>query len=367
MSAVLAASPAGAAAGAGRRPWFDGFGRRHLFIVLAFSLAVPLTDAVFMLLVRRTFDPWSLLFDAISCAMYALVAIASAVATDNRLAGSASAPVRVTVAVLAATIVDSLLMEALIFFVVRPLGVQLEDVELVLNAGAAHRLALHFSGAASWTLLLVILYSMFEADRRATAELHSANVAAFAAEREIIEEDFRAMQARVDPDLLFDTLLGMERAYARSVASGEKALEALTAYLRAALPAEVGGTSTVARELELVGAYLALIALNEEKGRDDRISVDPAVHDAKMPAMLLLPLVRWALDASGAVGLQVTVRRGPAALEFAVQSEAAGGDASPERDLEDVQQRFRNLYGERGHIGVSIAQDARRAAMVIPL
>jgi len=73
---------------------------------------------------------------------------------------------------------------------------------------------------------------MFEARRRATGELHGVRVAALAAERALLEGDLRAMQARVDPDLLFDTLLAVDRAYARSTRSGEEALDALIGFLR---------------------------------------------------------------------------------------------------------------------------------------
>ena len=62
-------------------------------------------------------------------------------------------------------------------------------------------------------------------------------LAALAAERVVLEGDLRAMQARVDPDLLFDTLLAVDRAYATSTRSGEEALDDLIGFLRAAAKA----------------------------------------------------------------------------------------------------------------------------------
>jgi hypothetical protein len=53
----------------------------------------------------------------------------------------------------------------------------------------------------------------------------------------LVEGDLRAMQARVDPDLLFDTLLAVDRAYAMSTLSGEEALDALIGFLRTAVKA----------------------------------------------------------------------------------------------------------------------------------
>jgi hypothetical protein len=86
-----------------------------------------------------------------------------------------------------------------------------------------------------------------------------------------------------------------------------------------------------------------------------------------MPAMLLLPVVRWALDPTGFVRLHVAVKRGAAALEIAVRSEGEVGEEVPGRDIESVYERLRHLYGECGRIQVTVAPHARQADMEIPL
>src|SRR2546421_670654 len=106
-----------------------------------------------------------------------------------------------------------------------------------VQARRGTRIAYSFSGAATWSLMLIALYAMLEARRRATEELHPMRIAALAAERTVLEGDLRAMQARDDPDLLFDTLLAVDRAYARSTRSGEEALDDLIGFLRAAAKA----------------------------------------------------------------------------------------------------------------------------------
>jgi hypothetical protein len=53
-----------------------------------------------------------------------------------------------------------------------------------------------------------------------------------AAQRALVDGELRATQARVDPDALFETLQDIDRAYARSTAAGEAALDTLIASLR---------------------------------------------------------------------------------------------------------------------------------------
>src|SRR6267143_407778 len=291
----------------------------------------------------------------------------SVFATDNRLAGVLGPVPRMAIAVLVAATAGTVLMEAVTQFLIRPLGLPIEESEIAMYSGELHRIAYRFSGAAVWSLILVALYGMFEARRRATEELHTVRVAALAAERAVVEGDLRAMQARVDPDLLFDTLLAVDRAYARSIRSGEEALDALIGFLRAALPAEAAATSTVARELEHLRAYLAVRELLSKSKLDAEMRAEPDAREAPMPAMLMLPLVRWALDDRPAIRLQVMARRHDAALVISVQSDLGETSASAVSDLAGVRKRLKHLYQERGRLDVSIETGKRRAVMEIPL
>ncbi len=231
MSSVLSA-PSAVENRAASRGWFRGFGKRHLCIVLTFSAAVPLSGAFFKLAVDPALHHGALVGEVITCFVIGLAAILSAIATENRLAGILGPGPRMAIAVLVAAIAGTALMEAVTQLLIRPLGLPIEEAEMAMYSGDLHRIAYSFSGAATWSLMLIALYAMLEARRRATEELHTVRVAALAAERTVLEGDLRAMQARVDPELLFDTLLSVDRAYARSTRSGEEALDALIGFLR---------------------------------------------------------------------------------------------------------------------------------------
>jgi LytS/YehU family sensor histidine kinase len=165
---------------------------------------------------------------------------------------------------------------------------------------------------------------------------------------------------------LFDSLLAVDRAYATSTRSGEDALDALIGFLRAALPAEAAATSTVARELEHVRAYLAVRELLSASSPEVEMGAEPAAREAPMPAMLMLPLVRWALDGRP-VRLQLKVRRSGGVLGISLESDLAEAPPSSEGDLAGVRKRLAHLYRERGRLDVSTDAGKRRAVMEIPL
>jgi Histidine kinase len=358
MSSVLPAAGRG---------WFCGLGKRHIAIVLAFTAVVPLTSALFKLVMEPGSHPGSVVGDVIACFAISLAAMLSVIATDNRLAGVLGPAPRMAIAVLAGAIAGTVLMEAVTRLLIRPLGLPIEEVETAMYSGDLHRFAYRFAGAAAWSLMLIALYAMFEASRRATRDLHAVRVAALDTQRSLVEDDLRAMQARVDPDLLFDTLLAVDRAYERNIRAGEQALDALIGFLRAALPADASATSSVGRELEHVGAYLGVMELLSASRPEVEMRSEPSAREAPMPAMLMLPLVRWALDGRPANRLLVTAQVREGALGISVESDLAEAPLSPGGDLAGVRERLMHLYQERGRLDVSIAAGKRRAVMEIPL
>ena len=215
------------------RPVLRGLGWRHVAIAALFAFVVPLIGVVYSLSIGVA-PKWPLLAeDALSCFALGIAALASAVAMDNLFASRLGPAPRLAAAVAAGAVLGTALMEAASSLALQPLGLdQGGDTMRGMFLGEVHRTAFRLAGAVTWSLLVVTLYALFEERRRATGKLHAARVAALEAERKVVEGELRAMQARLDPDVLFDTLLAVDRAYARSTGAGEAALDALIASLR---------------------------------------------------------------------------------------------------------------------------------------
>ena len=344
-----------------------GFGKRHVYLALGFGLVVQLAHSTYTLLGKEDLHAVPMLAWAVLFFFLALIGLGCAVAIDNLLGDSAPTGTRLVLAMVAAAIVTTLAVEMLFYLVPQGVILAIEGHEKAPFVSNFHRIAFRFTTSAGWSLMLVALYMMLQASRRASERLHEMQLAALAAERAVLDGDLRAMQARVDPDLLFDTLLAVDRAYATSTRSGEEALDSLIGFLRAALPAEAAATSTVARELEHVRAYLAVRELLSPSGPDVEMKAEPDAREAPMPAMLMLPLVRWALDGRPALRLQLTVRRREGTLGISVESDLAEARLSLEGDLAGVRKRLAHLYRERGRLDVSTGAGKRRAVMEIPL
>ena len=103
-----------------------------------------------------------------------------------------------------------------------------------------------------------------------------------------------ALQAQMDPALLFDALVSVEQAYARQDATASARLERLIRHLRVALPRLRESGATLGGEAELIASYLDL--LRDLNGQPPAFDCELGRHGATpLPPMLLLPLVQRAL------------------------------------------------------------------------
>jgi len=161
--------------------------------------------------------------------------------------------------------------------------------------------------------------------RANAAELEHARVM-----RQTQESRLQAMQACIEPRFLFETLGDVDRLHAADARTAVRLLDDLIVYLRAALPHLKESTSTVAKESELATAYLNIQRLRRGGWPAFRIDVAADAHDARMPPMLLLPLIGHAaapgktaaptldpltirIDVAGAM-LRMTLRAGGGAF-----------------------------------------------------
>jgi hypothetical protein len=335
---------------------FCGFGKRHVYLALGFVVVTQLAHSTYALAGKEDIRWASLCVWAVLSFLLALLTLACAVASDNLLVERAGTGLRLVVAMFAAAVVTTLAVEALIFLLPPGLGAWLEDKQMGDFVGDFHRIAFRFTLAAGGSMLLLPVYAM----------LHAMQLAALAAERRVIEADLRATQGRVDPELLFDSLLEVDRAYERDVQAGQGALDALIRFLRAALPSDAAANATVAGEQELAEAYLALVAQRADAGPQVDISVAPEARTLPMPAMLLLPLVRWALEGRSATRLQIRAQRRNAALEVSVRSNSVGSAASTESNIAGVRERLARLFAGHASLDVTVSAGARQARLQIP-
>jgi hypothetical protein len=148
-----------------------------------------------------------------------------------------------------------------------------------------------FFDYATWASIIVFIYVNRRAALLAAARTNAAKVERDHAQRRALESRLLALQARVEPQFLFSTLAQVRDLYDRNPEKGGRMLDDLIVYLRAALPHLRDSTSKLEQELQLMAAYLRVVCarLNERLAFD--IDAAGAVLAARMPPMILLPLV----------------------------------------------------------------------------
>ena len=183
------------------------------------------------------------------------------------------------------------------------------------------------------------------------------------------------MQARVEPQFLFNTLAQVRELYdARSGARPDQMLDDLIAYLRAALPHLRESSSTLGRELELARAYLDIMRVRLGNRLAFSIDVPEDAKSARMPPMMLLPLIDHVL----VYGLQPAEDRmarsasSPAPADGKLRLEVTDSGAgfvpeSPSDALAGITERLHALYGSDAHFELErMRERGTRATLEIP-
>ena len=222
--------------------------------------------------------------------------------------------------------------------------------------------------AATWLIL----------DRRraesSRVRLQSAEDDRIAAQKRSIESDLQAMQARVEPQFLFNTLAQVRQLYEQHPDRGEHMLDELIAYLRAAMPLMRDTSSTLGQEIELARAYLSIVKVRLGDRLQFDIEMPEGIGNARMPPMMLLPLVDHAVahglaesQENGVICIRTTIVDGKVRLEIADSGVGFlpehGGDG-----IDGIRERLASLYATRASLVLGRGKGhATAALMEIPL
>jgi Histidine kinase len=225
-----------------------------------------------------------------------------------------------------------------------------------------------------WGSIIVFIYVNRRSALLASARMNAAQWQRADTERRTVESRLQALQARVEPQFLFNTLAHVHELYESDPAKGGQMLGDLIVYLRAALPHLRESTSTLGQETDLVSAYLNIMRERPGEHLDFRVDVPDAVRATRVPPMLLLPLIdhvfacgRSPLAASGTVRITARNAAGKLRVEIADSGQGFDPESSRGNDLRVIRDRLHALYGNQGTLTFE-RSDSRgtRAVMEIP-
>ena len=195
----------------------------------------------------------------------------------------------------------------------------------------------------------------------AAERLDAAKVAQREARRRLAYGQLKAVQARIDPQLLFDMLDAVRRAYESDPVRAERLLDELVAFLRAALPRLQDASSTVPREAETARALARLHALSADSSVGMSIDLADDAMAARFPPGVLLPLLNEALQVrAGACALTATHRGADSVIVLTVPS------APSEATVERVRAVLADLYGSAAELTVVAKGEGASAVVKVP-
>jgi hypothetical protein len=206
------------------------------------------------------------------------------------------------------------------------------------------------------------------------AALQGAQLVSAQLTRQAFEARLQAMQARVEPQFLFNTLARVERLYATDAKLADRMLDDLIVYLRAALPQLRETASTVAREIELARAYLNVV----QARKDDRLALKVVMArdacDVRFPPMILLPLIEHSmvhrlqpLKAGDTIGIGTRIENGKLCLTVSDSGARSVYQDPGNAALQGIRERLTALYGAAASLTVDPDVDrGLRAVIEIP-
>jgi signal transduction histidine kinase len=218
--------------------------------------------------------------------------------------------------------------------------------------------------------MLVLGLPLWQAQVRANAQqLAGLRHAVLAAE-------LKALQAQVEPHFLYNTLANTRYLARHDPERAAQMLEHLIAYLHGALPDMRSQASTLGREFDLAGHYLALMAIRFGERLHYRLDCPATLAGMPMPPLLLMTLVENAVKHGverkpGPVSVTLDAQRAGGAVTVTVGDDGAGiGPAllGSGVGLRNLRQRLSALYGKRAAFDLRrTAAGVTEAVLTLPL
>ena len=197
-----------------------------------------------------------------------------------------------------------------------------------------------FAQSISMALIFLSHLQHSRVQQEAAKRLSAAKRFQQEARRRLAHSHLQAVQARIQPQLLFDMLDAVRQAYGSEPERAEQLLDELVAFLRAALPRLQCASSSVPREAELVRACSRLHELAGTSEVSVIVDVPAAAMNSRFPPGVLLPLFNeGVLRRAGTCTIQA--KRKESDTELTMKLFAQPSDAT----LTRVRALLADLYG----------------------
>jgi hypothetical protein len=334
--------------------WTDAWSRLNRRHLLGLALAILLMTAVDMSTMADKLDKPGVLkvivFDLfVAVSLFSITLFAWSAAVAGLPSGGAERMRAVVLAIVASGVLSA----AIVVPTMNAAGIPEIWYELMGKKRPVPPLWLGILGntvhLALFSAIFVLVAEVLQRRSATNAAILAARREQAAAAHEVLESRLAAMQAQVEPQFLFNSLVAIEALYRKDADAAAENLDRLIQYLRVALPRLREPGSTIAGELDLVRAYLAVVTSLHGGRPALSVTVGDGCADARFYPMLLLPLIQRAVrepDDHLPESIRIGVQKFERDVVIVARIACAGGCVE-DFELARVRERLEGLYGDR--------------------
>jgi two-component system, LytTR family, sensor kinase len=268
---------------------------------------------------------------------------------------------------------------AVVSFVILHVALFTATSMLVAGGRSAIPISRVFTGyLASWFTLDSIVYCTLLAVYHALVYYRVSQDRALRAsqlEARLAQAQLQVLRMQLQPHFLFNTLHTISALMHRDVKRADSMIAALSDLLRMSLRSVGVQEVELREELEFLQRYLEIMSLRFGDRLTVTLDIDPEVLDARVPTLVLQPLVENSLrhgfgDGMRAGHVHVTVMPDGDMLRCEVVDNGRGLPQSGSREgvgTSNTRARLRHLYGERFALELSANPGGgARVSLAIP-
>ena len=211
-------------------------------------------------------------------------------------------------------------------------------------------------------------------------QMREREAAAAELQSQLAHAQVQALRMQLNPHFLFNTMNSISSLMQTDVSIADRMLEQLSCLLRITLERGEVQLIPLSDEMEFIELYLSMQDLRFTGRIHHEIAVDPELHDALVPAMLLQPLVENAythglskLERNGL--LAISARREDSAVQIRVTNTGVGLNPAncenarrPGVGLANIKNRLRLHYGDTQKFTIEETEPGRVVvALTLPL
>lgn len=215
------------------------------------------------------------------------------------------------------------------------------------------------------------MWYLWRRDVEARAAEQAVLLRRLQSQRQASELQLQALRSQIEPHFLFNTLATVRRLRRVEPADGARLLAHFMHYLRTA---QSDGRATLGREIDLVRAYLEVVAIRMAGQLTLHFEVPEALREHPCPPLTVATLVENAVKhgiepALAGGSIRVSACRAGAAIEIEVADTGVGlqGSGGSGIGLANIRARLRTLYGDQGWLSLQGVQPhGVRAVLHLP-